>query len=239
MKRYQLAASVLMSATFLSSATIAHVPLKDEVTSPNYWTGFYAGLNVGVVKNTLNITDIQATTFYATIQQALNPQLTGGVQGGYRRQLDSARVSGVYGLEFSTNFLNAKFQQVYGSPFALYQLSAESALKNILLLEAIGGVAAGKTLLFLAAGISGVSTTGSVTNLDSVPFFNAFSLKKTMFGTAVGGGVEYVFFKTFSARFKVDFVMPNTYLTFDDTNNDFRISNNIVQGTLGVNYQFG
>ncbi|MCH9757469.1 MAG: hypothetical protein K0U37_09815 [Gammaproteobacteria bacterium] len=238
MKRHQIAALVLMSTTFLSSA-IAQVSLKDAVTSVDQWTGFYAGLNIGVVKNTLNITDIEATTFYATIQQSLNPNFTGGVQAGYRSQLDLAKVSGVYGLEFSANFLNATSRQVYGSPFALYQLSTESALKNILLLEAMGGIAAGKTLLFLAAGISGVSTTGSVTNIDSVPFFSTLNMKKTMFGTAVGGGVEYVFYKTFSARFKVDFVMPNTYLTFDNTGNDFRVSNNIVQGALGINYQFG
>ncbi len=237
MKRYMSIGAVL-SCVLFSSAGSAQVLLKDEV-NVSTWSGLYAGLNIGVVRNALSMTDVDAVAFYATIKQALNPQLTGGVQVGYRKQLDSARVSGVYGLEFSANFMNAKFQEVYGSPFALYQLNAENALKNVLLLEAVGGISAGKTFLFLAAGISGVSVAGDITNLDTVPFFNGFSVKKSVFGTAVGGGVEYALSKQFSARFKVDLVMPNDYTSFDNIGNRFQISNQIVQGVLGINYQFG
>lgn len=222
---------------FLFSA-LSHASLKNE-TLPYDWTGFYAGLNVGFVKHTMNITDIQATTFYATIQEVLNPSFTGGVQAGYRRHLCLNKESGVYGLEFSANFLNAKFSQDYGSPFALYQLRSENELKNIYLLQAIGGLSADNSLLFLAAGLSWVNIAGSTINLDSIPFFQGFNVDKQVFGTVVGGGVEYAFSKAFSARFKVDFIMPNAYVVFDDLGNDFQISNAMVQGLVGCNYKFG
>ena len=241
MKQFnKLTKSIVVSASMLSSASFAHASLKDDaITAPYNWTGFYAGANVGAVKHTMSVTDIQATTFFATIQEVSNPNVTGGFQVGYRRQLDLTRAAGVYGLEFSANFSNATFNQDYGSPFALYQLSAENQLKNTCLLQFIGGIAADKTLFFLAAGLSWTTVKGNMTSLESVPFFNSFDAGKQAFGTAVGGGIEYSITKAISARLKLDVITPNAYIVFDDTNNNFQISNQIVQGTVGVNYKFG
>jgi len=243
MKQFKLASSIFISTVLLSSTAIAHVSLKGEVmpataTALYNWTGFYAGLNAGVMNHTMNITDTQATSFNATIQQVSNPRFTGGFQAGYRHQLNQTSTSGVYGLEFSTNFSNARFKKEYGSPFALYQLSSENKLTDICLLQLTGGIAADRTLLFLAAGLSWVNITGSTTNLDSIAFFNSFNVSKQELGTAVGGGIEYAFNETISARLKVDIITPNTYSTSDNTGDNFQISNNIVQGTLGVNYKF-
>src|SRR5438445_1482508 len=110
MKSLKLAVALFGSASLFSSIVIAHVSYKDEVTpmlaSPCNWTGFYAGINVGAVKHTMNITDINATTFNATLQQELNQKLTGGLQVGYRRQLTLNSVSSVYGVELSADVAN-------------------------------------------------------------------------------------------------------------------------------------
>lgn len=243
MKQAQVAISFIASTLFLFSPLFAHSSLKNETTplpsANNDWTGFYLGLNVGVVNHTLNMTDTASASFRSTIQQVSNPNLTGGFQVGYRRLLDLTKASGVYGLELSTNFSNADYSKQYGSPFATYQLNSNNQLKNVSLLELIGGIAADNTLLFFAAGISWVNITGHTTNADAVAFFNSFSVGRQKFGTAIGAGIEYAINEKFSARFKVDVATPSTYTTTDDSNNVYQISNNIVLGTVGINYRFG
>jgi opacity protein-like surface antigen len=232
--------SLFVSSLLVSSLAFAQISLKGEVMpKPAFnWTGFYAGLNIGAVNHTMKITDTQATSFLATIEQVSNPRLTGGLQLGYRRQLDLSSVSGVYGLEVSANFSNAKFQKEYGSPYALYQLDSKNELKTVGILEAIGGIAADKTLLFIGAGLAWVNISGTTTNLDSIAFFNEFNVSKKEFGTALSGGIEYAFNETLSARVKIDVITPNTYSTHDNVGDKFDISNNIVQGTVGINYKF-
>lgn len=244
MKQFKLAACLFVTTSLFSSAVIAHQPVffKDDGAIPKisyHWTGWYAGLNVGAVRHTLSMTDNQATTFNATIDQISNPQFTGGFQVGYRQQMNLANISGVYGAEFSTNFSNATFNKQYGSSFALYQLNAKNELKSVSLLQLIGGIAADRTLLFLAAGLSWTNIDGNVVNMASVPFFNSFNVGKKALGTALGAGMEFAITDKISARLKVDVITPNTYTTYDNSGDSFQISNNIVQGTLGVNYNFG
>ena len=244
MKQCKLAAAISISASLFSSAIFAHVSFKDgdltlAANAPHNWTGFYAGLNAGIVKHTLNVTDNQAASFNATINEATNPQFTGGFQLGYRHQVDLTGLSGVYGAEFSTNFSNAIFSQTYGSPFALYQLKATNTLKNISLLQLMGGIAANKTLLFVTGGLSWVNIAGDMTSENGAPFFNTFKVGKQALGTTIGGGVEYAFSQRISVRAKVDVVTPNVYSTADNTGNTYQITNNIVQATLGINYKLG
>jgi len=219
--------AVLIISTALSSAA---------TSAPYDWTGFYAGLNAGFVNHTMNITDTNAASFNATIQQVTNPKLTGGIQIGYRRQLDLTNVSGIYGIELSANYANAEFKKQYGSPFALYQLNSENELNNVYLMQAIGGIVADKTLLFLAAGFSYTNISGKTTSINSVPFFNAFNVAQNSFGTSIGAGIEYAFTNAISGRFKIDVITPNAYSTTDNVGNGYQISNSIVQATLGLNF---
>ena len=240
MKQFKLFASLVVSVSLLPAVTFASVSSKDAAIAVAYdWTGFYAGLNAGLVNHTMKITDNQATSFNATIEQVSNPKFTGGLQAGYRRQLDMSSVSGVYGLEFSVDFADAEFKKEYGSPFALYQLRSKNTLNNTYLLELMGGIAADRTLLFLAAGVSWANITGRMTNIGGIPYFEAFKLNKNPAGTAIGGGIEYAFNQKLSARLKVDVIMPNSYTATDNLDNEYQISNNIVQGVFGVNYRFG
>ncbi|MFI4918892.1 MAG: outer membrane protein [Legionellales bacterium] len=235
----QITASILIGASISAAPAFANALSKDEAIKFYNWSGRYAGLNVGAVKHVMSMTDDQAVTFNATIQQVANPQFTGGFQIGYRHQLAPTTTSGVYGLEFSANFSNATFSKDYGSSYALYQLSSNNALKDTLLLQLIGGIAADRALLFLAAGGSWINITGNVVNQSGLPFFDAFSVSKKTLALALGCGVEYAINERVSARVKVDVISPNTYMTNDDTGNTYQIANNIIQGTFGVNYKFG
>jgi outer membrane immunogenic protein len=240
MKHFKLAASLFVSLASLSSSTYAHNVYKDApvALAPYNWTGFYAGVNLGFVNHTLDITDNNATSFLATIQQVSNPYFTGGFQLGYRRQLDLTHVAGVYGLEFGANFSDASYNKEYGSPFALYQLTTKNNLKDALMLQIIGGIAADRTLLFIAGGLSWTNITGSVSNQIGTPFLSSFNLNQKSFGTAFGGGIEYGFSDAFSVRFKIDIITPDNYTVNDDSGNNFQITNSIVQGTVGLNYKF-
>src|SRR5581483_3639216 len=114
--KLQHSAYIIASIFLLSSAVLAHPDWKSNAgtvaSAPlRHWTGFYAGLNVGGVGHTMDVTDNQAVTFNATIRQASNPALTGGFQVGWRRQMDGTATTGVYGVEFSANIANAEFTQ--------------------------------------------------------------------------------------------------------------------------------
>jgi outer membrane immunogenic protein len=244
MKQFKLAASLFFTASLISSATLAHVSFKDEALAvathaPYNWTGFYAGLNAGIVKHTLNVTDNQGASFNSTIHEVTNPQFTGGFQFGYRKQVELSKLSGVFGAEFSADFANAIFTQTYGSPFGLYQLKATNTLKSVCLMQLMGGIAADKTLLFMSGGLSWMNIAGNFTSENGAPFFNTFNVGKQALGTTLGGGAEYAFNDRISMRFKVDVITPNVYSSSDNASNTYTMSNNIVQATLGINYKFG
>lgn len=203
------------------------------------WSGFYVGGNVGATKNTLNITDINAVSFNATLEQATNPQFSGGFQAGYRQQLNTNQCTGVYGLEFSAHFSNVQFTKEYGSAYALYQFKAHHVLKDTLLMQFIGGIGADKTLLFLAAGVSWVKSSGEIINQDGLPFVASYSISKNAAALAVGAGIEHAFTKHVSTRLKLDVISPNSYSSEDNTRNTYQISNHVVQGVFGINYKFG
>lgn len=241
MKPSKLALSLFIGSALVAPIIHAQSSLsdKDASVAAYNWTGFYAGLNIGSLRHTMNVTDNQASSFLATIQQVSTPEISGGFQMGFRRQLLMSQASGVYGLEFSADASNAKFLMQYGSPFALYQLNSENKLKSVWMLQAMGGIAADRTLLFVALGLAEANITGSITNADGIPFFDYFSVSQKAWGPAISAGIEYAFSNKISARVKVDVMTPNVYTVRNNVNDRFQISNNIVQGTLGVNYKFG
>jgi opacity protein-like surface antigen len=245
MKQFKLAASAAVIAALCSSGVFAHVSLKGDampvVELPYNWTAYYGGFSIGAVDHNMKVTDVKATSFNSTIEQVSNPKFSVGFQAGYRRQVDLTKASGVFGIEASGQFSNASFKKTYGTPFAAYNLYARNELKNVFLLQLIGGIAADRTLFFLAAGLSWANVTGSWTNLAVgvvPPVPDSFNVNKKAIGTAVGGGIEYACTETLSLRFKADLVTPNAYTTYDGAGNDFLVSNSIVQATFGFNYKF-
>lgn len=242
MMRTLLSASLFCSTALLSTMASAVVDMKDKDLSPvsvHPWSGFYAGVNVGLIQHTLSITDNQAVTFNATIQQITNPSFSGGFQLGYRRQLNPSHIAPVLGLEFEMNFTDSSFNTLYGSPSALYQLNTHNKLSNVELVQLIGGVAVDQALFFLTAGLSISKVSGSMVNTDGAPFFESVNLDKTSAGGALGVGVEYALNEHFSARIKVDAIGANAYTAMDEMGNTYQIANHSILGTVGLNYQFG
>jgi outer membrane immunogenic protein len=231
-------ATTLLSPTSIGQSAVDNNKLLSPIASYN-WTGIYAGINAGLVWHTMNITDNTATTFNATIQQATDASTTGGIQVGYRYQLTPTQSSGIFGLELSTDFARAKSDMVYGSPFGLYQLTSAHELKNVTLAQIIAGIAADRTLMFLSAGLSWSKISGSVINQDGIPFFNTFGVSQQEVDAVVGGGVEYAMTNKISTRVKVDVIIPQTHTSLDNASNLYTISNNIILGTIGINYHFG
>jgi hypothetical protein len=112
MKSFKLLTSFFFGISLASSPLLAHSykgEVMPQICAPHNWTGFYAGINAGFVQQTMDITDTDATTFNATLVQQTNPRLTGGLQIGYRKQIDMTRTSAVYGAELSANFSDASF----------------------------------------------------------------------------------------------------------------------------------
>ncbi len=93
----------------------------------------------------------------------------------------------------------------------MYELQSINKLKNLELLQVTGGIAVDKTLLFLAAGLSSTTISGSLTNLDGTPFFEFLNTGKSTIGWSLGAGLEYALTNKLSARFKVDVLSSNTY----------------------------
>lgn len=238
MTHYQIYSLLISSLLVSPLATAGGVGKDDALLAAYNWSGFYIGANAGLIKHTMNITDNQANTFNATIEQTTNPKFGAGLQVGYRRQLAPMPTSGVFGLELSTVFTDASFNKEYGSPYALYQLSSYHKLKNTTLVQLIGGIAADRTYVFLAAGLAWTDVSGATINTDGVPFFNAFDVSKKQWGTALGCGIEYGLSEHLSARFKVDVIAGDAYSVWDNSANSYQVNNHIVQGTLGINYKF-
>lgn len=231
----------LLPFSLISSVVFAqNLPLDKDVFVASYnWTGVYAGLSAGAIKNTMSVTDTNATYFNATILQIMNPAAIGGIQVGYRRQWDPSVTSGLLGVEFAGNFSDAKFQTIYGTSYTNYQLSSESKLHGSALVQLIGGIASNNTLLFLAGGLSWVNITGSFVNLDEIPFSNVFNTGKKTIGTALGAGIEYAFNNKLSARLKVDVMTSSSYTRLDNVGNRYEIANTVAQGLIGINYKLG
>lgn len=234
------ATGIVLIALISPCLSFAGTANKNQVVQPNgfTWSGVYAGINAGFFKNSLKITDVNAASFNATIEQNTNPNFSGGFQVGIRRQMSPSPTSGVLGLEFSANFQDHLSQMQYGSPFALYQLDSSYRVKSSYLLELIGGISAEKTLLFLAAGASFSTIRGQVINTDGLPFFRQFSLNKNAIGPVIGAGVEYACNNKLSIRAKIDMVYNNSYRTKDDTGNSYEVANQTMIASLGLNYKF-
>lgn len=227
-----------MDKTRIVKATLLNLFLITTANATPQWSGWYGGLNAGLVNQTQNMTDNQASSFNATLQQTSNPRLSGGLQLGYRRLLDGGAVSGVYGAEWSLNFTNASVNKVYGSPFANYHFNVQNELKYLSLLQFIGGINAERTLLFLAAGLSYVDIDGKVRNKNSIAFFTGFDTGTRTIGTAIGAGIEYAYTPKLSFRLKFDLITPNVYTVSNNAGDNYQITNSIMQGTFGINYHF-
>lgn len=241
MKHVKLAASALVLASLFSTATYASPSFKGDFKGeampvmPSYfsWTGFYVGANLGGIGYSQYVTDIDEADFDSTIHLDSDVKWSGGLQLGWRYQVDCALASGVFGIEGSADWTNAKYNKTFG--VSDYEIKTE--LKNIWMIQAMGGIAAGRSLLFLGVGAAWADVDGSWTDLAG-DTTREFSTNRTAVGPVVSAGVEYAFTDMISVRVKVDDFMSKHYSNSDGNGNSYLSTNNIVQGTIGLNVKF-
>jgi outer membrane immunogenic protein len=236
MKHVKLAASAFILASLFTSVTYAKVSYKGEVApmAPAFsWTGFYVGANVGGVGYSQYVTDIDESDFDSTLHLDPNGKWSGGAQIGWRYQVDCAMASGVFGIEGSVDWTDAKYSRTFG----VTDYDIDTKLKSLWMVQAMGGIAVDRTLLFLGAGAGWADLDGSWTDLAGDTTRN-FDTNKTVVGPVVSAGIEYAFTDMISVRAKVDELFASRYTRTDGRGNSFLINNNIVQGTIGLNVKF-
>lgn len=236
MKHIKLTASAFILASLFTSATFAHTSYKGEVPmAPAFsWTGFYIGANVGGVGYSQDITDVDQVTFGSTLHLDPNGSWSAGAQLGWRYQVDCALASGVFGIEGSVDWADADYSRTFG----LDNFTVKTKLKNLWMAQAMGGIAVNRTLMFLGIGAGWANIDGSFTDFIDADTTTTFNINKTVVGPVVSAGVEYAFTDMISVRVKVDDLITQRYTRSNDFGNDFRITSNIVQGTVGLNIKF-
>jgi outer membrane immunogenic protein len=180
------------------------------------WTGFYLGANAGGAlkrqSTRLSIENDSPNNYFAP--QAIpdvedrgsfdldNSGFTGGVQGGYSRQVGRF----VFGVELDFNWLDLTTR--HGGTFQYqtnnqpYSLSVRESTDWILTARPRVGWALDRWLLYLTGGIA-ASHSEFEQNFSEPPFTpnpGKAETSKTRVGWTAGSGLEFAFARSWSAR---------------------------------------
>jgi outer membrane immunogenic protein len=219
---------------------------------PTRWTGLYAGVNAGYAwgnSNPFSTADLQHGEFWdLNTLPAVSPNgALGGVQAGYNWQVGSF----VFGGELDFSALNSKDESTVsplyiasgdrGTFSSTYDWLATARLRA-------GFAPVSDLLLYATGGLAVTRVTDKAVDSNIPLFFTnfstiSFSSTSTLFGGAVGGGLEYAFAPRWS--FKAEYLYavfnktaPRTELVgFSPPFVGFDHNLNIVRA--GINYQFG
>jgi outer membrane immunogenic protein len=206
-RRYLLA--TVSAAAFSTGALAADLPARVPVKAPApvvvpwSWTGFYIGINAGVAWHRAEFTDLGdqfgsgfafpvGTKFWSPKTAGF----TGGGQIGYNFQSGSV----VYGLEADMNWVDAKTSGTFTSPiFSPSQIAATTKLDWMATVRGrLGVTLSPPTLVYITGGLAvghfedRWDFVGATT-----PHFNS---DKTRTGWTVGGGIEHMFARNWTAK---------------------------------------
>jgi outer membrane immunogenic protein len=226
---------------------------------PLSWTGFYLGGDIGGVwtRSVSGRWDPPPTTpalGVLPITGSLNTSaLVGGVHGGYNWQFAPAFVAGIEG-DWSWTTANTTFIQSWVStitgvrPAALTRMNiVDNWLASIR--GRIGYLVTPATLVYFTGGGAWgqVGYTASAANETST-YVATSALSKTVSGSVLGGGLEYVFSNNWSVRAEYLFyhldtgasaIAPDSTGHFLTLPSRFTWSNSDVQSArAGVSYKF-
>ena len=216
-----LATAALAPAAFAADlpgrgGAIAPAPAFVQ-NAPYTWTGFYAGLNAGYGWGS-----------YDRAADLIMGKPSGGVVGGqlgYNYQFGNL----VVGVEGD---LNASWESKNRSPIA--GMTTKGSLDWFGTLRGRVGFAADRALIYATGGYAGGEVKSSVLNV--VPAFTE-TTSSWRNGWALGGGIEYAFTNSISAKAEYIYTSMGSRLLFPvnlPTNSTF--SNSVVRA--GVNYHF-
>ena len=230
MKNIPFAAAAAAALLAAMPATAADLGARGYNNAPAYaapiyaWTGFYLGAHVGGAFSGGN-------NFNNLVLSDYDARLLGGVQAGTDWQFAGNFVVGAEGQYswLGKNNLNAVF------PAGFVYNNNQRALASI---TARFGYAFGPALVYVKGGYA-YSDNSETLTFAGVPV--AFTLDSTHSnGWAVGGGVEYLFAQSWSAKAEYQyynfgdsrFLAPAPLVPFGTFHNDEHTLK------LGVNYRF-
>ena len=251
MKRicFAAAAAVTLAAPAMAADLAAYA--KAPVPAPAYgWSSFYVGLNAGTAWRNSDpavtyIGDLATGTTSAALPSLRGSGFTGGAQAGYNWQ----RGRWVLGGEVDFNWLGgnsgARVEPFWVNSLAPNNLVISSRYDWLATARLRAGVLVTPDLLLYATGgLAVTSVNNSATfSFPTFPSTIVWSERRTLFGAAIGGGLEYAFapnwavkaeylhaaFNNVNPQWTSPGVVAGSYVSFAHNLNLFR---------LGLNYRW-
>ena len=233
-----ISASLLALATVTGGAAVAadlsrpivKAPPVAPLPPPFTWTGFYLGANIG---GAWAGGDIRNNTTGASVGIGSSGAFIGGGQVGYNYQFYNNWVVGIEGTVDGIASSNKTTGNIVIGPNTF---TASGRATWDATLAARLGYAADNWLFYAKGGGAWVGLDGTVNNL-TVPM--TITRTATQGGWMAGGGVEWAFAPSWSAKLEYDYLGINGEQIGANTGTIFTVSNpNVQQVTVGVNYLF-
>jgi outer membrane immunogenic protein len=234
-------------AALSTSALAADIPARMPVKAPppvvvvSNWAGFYIGVNAGVAWNHAEFTDLGAVGFAQPFGFPIGTKywspnkagFTGGGQIGYN--LQSGNI--VYGVEADLNFVSNKASATLPAGAVAGTVITTSKLDWMGTVRGRLGVALSPTLLYVTGGWAFAHFEDTWTAPGVVPG----GADKTRSGWTVGGGIEHMFARNWTAKVEVlyaDFGKWDGFLNAFGSTYRTRFEHEILTVRGGLNYKW-
>lgn len=190
MKKILLAAAATMAfgaTTQAADLAVPRIPVATAVVVPVFsWTGFYAGLNIGVGFVNTNLNAV-AAPFPVP---GSGTGLVAGGQIGYNHQINNI----VVGIEGDLGYFGVQRRFTFPSgDFLAWRTTWDASIRGRL------GVAVDRTLLYVTGGIAFADLRINGVVGQPIAFF-PFSESQTRVGWTVGAGVEHAITQNWTVR---------------------------------------
>ena len=238
---------VTVSATALSTSALAadlRMPVKaaPPVVPVWSWAGFYIGANAGVAWNHAEFTDLGAVAFFqpfgfpngTTYWSPKKAGFTGGGQIGYNFQSGNI----VYGVEADLNFVSNKASATIPAGFVAGTIITSSKLDWMGTVRGRLGVTLSPTLLYVTGGGAFAHFEDTWTAPGVVV---PGSVSKTRAGWTVGGGIEHMFARNWTAKIEAlyaDFGRWDGFLNAFGSTYRTRFEHEVLTVRGGLNYKW-
>lgn len=176
-------------------ASVAVADIGDSIPPTTDWTGFYVGVNLGVIFNASRLQGVNSNFIRPAYRENINyDSVLPGLQLGYNIQTQKGWV---FGIEGDFTYPDANGQFTYNSHRQAGVFDRFTA-KNILQGSLRGrvGKALGDFFPYVTGGLSVADTGLSYSN----ELGQSYSQYSTQVGFIVGGGLEYSVMEHLSVR---------------------------------------
>jgi outer membrane immunogenic protein len=253
---------LLASVSSLALAGMAHgadmgpVAFKAPPPPQASWTGFYLGVDGGVVRHEAIFNDVNGFTTFGGVTRSISK--TGGTAGGHAGYNWQDR-SFVYGVEADINWVGAKATQSWGGSSVFTNTFPQSQdVPWVATFRGRMGIDFESTLFYVTGGLAVGSVKNSFTTVCAPAFncgaglgapFATFSESTTRLGWTAGVGVEHMFASHWTVRGEFRYVdlgrstvncsplgIPRCGIVGTSYRGEF--SNTLMTGMVGLGYKF-